>query len=311
MTDIRTLAHALGGDVAGRNRVVCPGPGHSRNDRSLSVTFDGSAFTVHSFAGDDWQACKDYVRERLGFPKWEPGDGQDRRVPSAHVRTFDAASVDDETNDLRRTEDDLVRIRRARDLWDEGLDPRGTLVETYLLGRCLELGDDLAGNVLRFHPRCPWRDENTGGTVLLPALIAAFRSVDDDQVTAVHRIPLRPDGSKIGRRMLGVVHRAAVKLDSAGTDLAIGEGIETAMAARQLGYSPAWALGSVGAISFFPVISGVKRLLILGETGKASEQAVRICGQRWQKAWRRVAVVQPETGSDLNDELISRVRRHG
>ncbi|TIS01895.1 MAG: hypothetical protein E5X13_12575, partial [Mesorhizobium sp.] len=206
MTDIRTLAHALGGDVAGRNRVVCPGPGHSRNDRSLSVTFDGSAFTVHSFAGDDWQACKDYVRERLGFPKWEPGDGQDRRVPSAHVRTFDAASVDDETNDLRRTEDDLVRIRRARDLWDEGLDPRGTLVETYLLGRCLELGDDLAGNVLRFHPRCPWRDENTGGTVLLPALIAAFRSVDDDQVTAVHRIPLRPDGSKIGRRMLGVVH---------------------------------------------------------------------------------------------------------
>ncbi|RVD54535.1 MULTISPECIES: toprim domain-containing protein [unclassified Mesorhizobium] len=311
MTDIRTLAHALGGDVAGRNRVTCPGPGHSTHDRSLSVTFEGESFMVHSFAGDDWQRCKDYVRERLGYPKWEPGDGQDRRIPKDHLPAFDARSVDSDADDLHRTEDDLIRIRRARDLWDEGFDPRHTLVETYLHSRCLDLGDDLAGNILRFHPRCPWRDENTGKTVLLPALIAAFRSIDDDQVTAVHRIALRPDGGKVGRRMLGVVHRAAVKLDPIGTDLAIGEGIETAMAARQLGYSPAWALGSVGAISFFPVISGVKRLLILGEIGKASEQAVRICGQRWQKAWRRVAVVQPAIGSDLNDELMSRVRRHG
>lgn len=310
MLNIRDAAQALGGEIIGRTRIVCPGPGHSRNDRSLSVSFDGSEFTVHSFAGDDWQTCKDYVRERLGLPKWQPGDGQDRRIPHDKVKAWDAAVVEAESSDRVRTEDDLIRISRARELWHEAGEPRRTLAEAYLASRCLDLGDDLAGHVLRFHPRCPWRDENTGRTVFIPAMLAVFRSIDDDAISAIHRVALRSDGIKIGRRMLGVVHRAAVKLDPAGSELAVGEGIETGMAARQLGYGPVWSLGSVGAISFFPLVDGVKRLLILGETGKANEQAVRLCSQRWQKAWRRVAVVQPELGSDLNDELVAKMR-HG
>lgn len=106
--------------------------------------------------------------------------------------------------------------------------------------------------------------------------------------------------------MLGIVRRAAVKFDAVGHDLIIGEGVETCMAARQLGHRPAWALGSVGAISFFPIIDGVKRLLILGETGKASEEAIRLCGRRWHRARRRVQVIVPDVGSDINDELIAR-----
>lgn len=307
---MRSLAQALGGKVTGRNRISCPGPGHSRHDLSLSVTFnpDGS-FAVHSFSRDDWQTCKDHVRSLLGLPDWQPGDGQDRRIAPGKVQQWAQKAVDAEAEDRRRTEDDLIRIRRAQEIWNEGTDPRGTLAETYLHSRCLNLDDVLAGNVLRFHPRCPWRDENSGRTVFIPAMLAAFRSIDDDEITAIHRIALNPDGSKIGRRMFGVVHRAAVKLEPAGNELAIGEGIETCMAARQLGYRPAWALGSVGAISFFPVLDGIERLLILGETGSASEQAVRICGQRWQRAGRRVAVVKPSTGSDLNDELME--ARHG
>ena len=62
-----------------------------------------------------------------------------------------------------------------------------------------------------------------------------FRSIDDDAITAVHRIPLNSDGTKLDRRMRGVVHRAAIKLDPLGKQLAIGEGLETAMAARHLG----------------------------------------------------------------------------
>ena len=45
----------LGGEVRG-NHVYAPGPGHSANDRSLSVLLDASApdgFVIHSFAGDD------------------------------------------------------------------------------------------------------------------------------------------------------------------------------------------------------------------------------------------------------------------
>ena len=37
------FARALGGEVAGRDAVLCPGPGHSAHDRSLAVKFDPAA----------------------------------------------------------------------------------------------------------------------------------------------------------------------------------------------------------------------------------------------------------------------------
>jgi putative DNA primase/helicase len=162
----------------------------------------------------------------------------------------------------------------------------------------------LAGTVLRFNPRCPWRNENTGKTDHIPTLIVPFRSIDDDSIIGIHRIALRDDGTKLGRRMLGVVHRAAIKFDEVESDsLAVGEGVETAMAARQLGFAPVWALGSVGAISFFPLIERVKQLFILSESGDASARAVRLCGTRWHRARRKVRIVIPDIGSDLNDVL--------
>jgi len=53
-------------------RITIPGPGHSPRDRSLSVTFDPAApdgFVCTSFAGDEWRACKDYVRAKFGLPR--------------------------------------------------------------------------------------------------------------------------------------------------------------------------------------------------------------------------------------------------
>jgi hypothetical protein len=73
--DVRAAVRALGRDISGRDGVVCPGPGHSRQDRSLSVRFDRTApdgFVVHSFAGDDPIICKDHVRETLGLDAFKP-----------------------------------------------------------------------------------------------------------------------------------------------------------------------------------------------------------------------------------------------
>jgi hypothetical protein len=308
--EISAVAHALGGNVIGRDKVAAPGPGHSGRDRSLVVTLSDNApdgFVCFSHAGDDWTLCKDYVRERLGLPQWQPGDGRDRRVEPARRKAFDRAAVNAESERRERSADDLVRIARARAIWDEAADPRGTLAESYLRSRALVLTDDVAGTVLRFNPRAPWRDENTGTTIIIPALIVAFRSIDDDAVTAVYRIRLdQPERwPKTERRMLGVVHRSAVKLGPAAEVLHIGEGVETCLAARQLGYAPAWALGSVGAIAKFSVIDGVNTLRILGETGTASAQAIRHCGQRWHRGGRKVQVVMPDAGNDLNDQLMT------
>src|SRR5262249_36489845 len=105
---------------------------------------------------------------------------------------------------------------------------------------------------------------------------------------------------------IGLVHRAAVKLGAPGDKLAIGEGVETCLAAMQLGISPAWALGSVGAISFFPVLEGVKELTILAEAGDASARAIQICGRRWRRAGRRVFISKSNIGADHNDFLMQR-----
>jgi hypothetical protein len=97
-------------------------------------------------------------------------------------------------------------------------------------------------------------------------------------------------------------------LDPIGRELAIGEGVETCMAARQLGVGPTWALGSSGGIAGFPVLDGIDRLVLLGETDQASADAIHFCGRRWRKAGRRVCIVMPDIGSDLNDELMAAAR---
>jgi putative DNA primase/helicase len=308
MIDLRQIAAALGGEVCGQ-QVRAPGPNHSPRDRSLSVLLTADGFIiVNSFAGDNPLACKDYVRSRLGMPPWQPGDGQGRRVHPSRTKEYDHRAVEREAERRPRSEDDLLRIKRAVAIWDQGADPRGTLAERYLNEhRKLELCDELAGAVLRFHPRCPWRNEDAGTTDYVPALIAAFRSIDDNTITAIHRIALNNDGTKLARRMLGVVHRAAVKLDPNTTtgELAIGEGVETCMAARQLGIRPCWALGSVGAILFFPLIPAVVTLRIIGENDVASQPKIEMCGRRWRNAGRRVRVIRPTAGDkDLNDALM-------
>jgi putative DNA primase/helicase len=307
MMDARQAAAALRGKVAGRNKITCPGPGHSPHDQSLLVSLDPNApegFAVHSFAGDDWRECRDYVRNRLGLPGWKPGGDLGRPAPAPRIN-----ATEEDMGPRPRTEDDAVRIKLALDVWNGGTDPRGTLAERYLTEhRRLKLTDELAGAVLRFHPRCPWRDDNK--TIRVPAMVAAFRSIDDDEITAVHRIRLNPDtADKIERRMLGIVQRAAVKLSPIGDILAIGEGIETCMAAEMMGLAPAWALGSVSAITFFPVLDAVKELRIMRETGPESTKAIRFGGRRWRRAGRRVQIISPTFGSDLNDALIHELKR--
>src|SRR5262249_22636751 len=73
MMHIGNVAAALGGELAGHNTILCPGPGHAPKDRSLSVKLDPTApdgFLTYSHAGDDWRLCRDHVRARLGLPPW-------------------------------------------------------------------------------------------------------------------------------------------------------------------------------------------------------------------------------------------------
>jgi hypothetical protein len=88
LPSIARIAELLGGDVSG-SQVLCPGPGHSVGDRSLSIKVDSGAsdgFVLHSFAGDDAIVCRDYVRERLGLPPFEAV--KKRKKPNGGARPY-------------------------------------------------------------------------------------------------------------------------------------------------------------------------------------------------------------------------------
>jgi hypothetical protein len=113
---------------------------------------------------------------------------------------------------------------QALALWREAVDPRETLVERYLASRGLRLSrsdarplltdvhlhEDLAGDVLRWHPR-------------IGAMLALFRNIETDRPQAVSRTFLDRQGRKIGRKFLGPVGGAAIMLDRFDIVLHVGE----------------------------------------------------------------------------------------
>lgn len=279
MQALNHYAALLSGDLRG-NRILCPGPGHSRADRSLSVTFnqDGS-FTTHSFCGDDFRECRDHVKSTLGLDNRAP-----LPLPAAPpVRLLDRAG----------------QVERARQLWMQATALEGTIASAYLAGRGLAY----SGNALRFHPSCPFRSERH------PALVGIMTDILTGEPCGVHRTALLPDGSgKAGpnKMMLGRAHNAVVRLsadEDLGTGLAIAEGIETALAAP---FRPIWATLSANVMKSFPVLSGIEALTIYGDHDSTGVEAANESGARWHAAGREVTVEMPiAAGSDMADLAVA------
>jgi putative DNA primase/helicase len=283
--DARALAAALGGELSGRN-ILAPGPGHSSSDRSLSIRIDPTApdgFLVNSFAGDPAMACRDHVRAAIGADR-----GTQKQPPSS------SKSAPGPSRDADR------RVAIALKLWNEGRDPRGTLVSAYLAARGLLIPDDIADEVIRFHSTLKTRVGSVGG------MLALFRDIRTNEPCGIHRTFLDQAGRKLDRKMLGRARGAAIKLDAnedVTIGLHIGEGVESGLAARLAGFRPVWAVGSASAISSFPVLSGIETITVLGEIddGGANCRAAHACAKRWADAGRDVLVVWPRVGGDLND----------
>lgn len=288
------IAHMLGGDVVGRSQVLAPGPGHSPRDRSLSIRLDDHApdgFLVHSHAGDDPLAAKDYVRQRLGLPVGIAARSQ----PDA-ARIAPRSLPDD---------DEIQRTARARAIWAETLDPAGTPVETYLRLR----GLPLPPAAVRWHPRCPFGKAKAG------CMVALVRDIATNEPRAIHRTAISTDGRKIeidgnDRLTFGPIAGGAIKLtpdEDVTLSLAIGEGIETVMSLRRLAgleNLSVWSLIAANQVAAFPVLSGIESLWLavdLDDTGIAAAATVT---DRWHQAGREVVQVRPiRRGNDVNDLL--------
>jgi hypothetical protein len=264
----------------GRYSTTCPQCSHTRRKRKdpcLGVTIDGGSVGWRCFhcgwtGGEYFNPSRPTIRRRI--PAARPG---------AH------------------SNDQNDHSRRALDIWREARDPRGTVVEQYLVSeRGLQLADDIVGDVIRFHPTLYYEGTRIGG------MVALFRDIVTNEPCGIHRIFLDSAGRKLGRKMLGRAGGAAIKLDAeeeVTLGLFIGEGIETCLAAWLAGFRPVWALGSANAIASFPVVSGVEAISILGEMGDggANDSAANTCAARWIEARREAFIVKPFVDGDLND----------
>ena len=202
--------------------------------------------------------------------------------------------------------------QRALKLWNDAAPISGSVAAKYLHGRRLR---DLPGDeILRFHAACPFGKARTA------CMLALYRDIATNEPRAIGRTALDAAGNKLGRMSLGPVGGAAIKVDddtNVEYGLAIGEGLETVLAARQLGFRPAWALGSSGAIRNFDVLPGVTALTIITDNDEpdargrqAGQEAAAACSERWRAAGAEVTRIVPRaTGADLAD-LVERGGSH-
>lgn len=298
--NLKHIARLLGGEVSGQ-QVVAPGPGHSRHDRSMAVFVDGNnpdGFRVHSFSGDDWKTCRDYVKQRLGLSD----------TPS---RPFRPVIVEPKPEKVDRD-----RAAFALSIWREARSIAGTPAEGYLKSRGIDLArpPEGLGEALRWHPACPWEGGKHG------AMVGLLTDAQTCEPRAIHRTAITAEGRKVDKRMLGPAAGCVVRLwpdETVTTGLVLGEGIETTLAAatrldglKGTALTPAWAACSAVGMAKFPVLPGIEALTLLTDNDKsgAGQRAALECAGRWTMAGKEVSTLMPpnegEDFADVTEKIV-------
>jgi putative DNA primase/helicase len=309
------IARLLGGEASGR-QVLCPGPNHGPKDRSLSIRLSARAtdgFILHSHAGDDWQACREYVRDRLGI---ERKDGRGVKAIELTSTTFSAhreaiaaarreafihaqiAAIvaglvpiigspgEQNLREVRRIDVDAVRD---------------------VLGRPDAIGWHPA--VFFNEPQRPVRPRHPLHGQLLGCIVAIMT----DPVTAlptgaISRTYIGPDGKKVGKAKSLGQGGGVVRIspdDEVTQGLFLAEGIESALAGMSIGLRPMWATGSTSIMAKFPVLSGIEALTIVADNDANGDgkRAADEVAARWLEAGREARVIVWDEIGDINDAL--------
>jgi putative DNA primase/helicase len=251
----------------------CLGPGHSKDDRSLSLRLTPTGrilFFPHS-ARDSLADCF----KHLGIEK---GEGE----------LVDKA----EWARQRRAHEEEQRKQRASDqalcasIWRDTVALEGSLAESYLWSRNLIL-EDCAD--VRFHPAAPRAkprraDDPRPLPEPWPAMVAVVRDRDGAS-QALHLTYVARDGrgkafADRSRLMFGPMRGGTVHLTPPGSALALGEGIETCLAYRARTGLPVWAALTTSQYASFALPRGVRRLVIAADGDKGGMAAATALAER-------------------------------
>lgn len=258
---------------------------------------------VHCFSGCEPQTIIGVLR-RMAL--WPDRDGFAPRAPArASRRTY--AKRDEPPAILSRTEDDIARIRGARDLWLTTVPAGGTIVETYWReARGIEI--DIPP-VIRFGAAIPYGWEGRP----LPAMVAKIQA-PDGRFAGIHVTYLQPDGLgkaqgvPSAKLIFGSVGMAAIRLSDADYHMAIGEGIETTASYMQFSGIAGWAAMNTSGVRSvcLPPLPLACRVTLLGENDAngASRAATDAGSARMRLEGRQVETAWPSDDyNDFNDPL--------
>lgn len=275
MSRAAEIAYRYGGKRVGDHYVIST-PGHSARDRG-TILFDRAdgGVIVHSF-NSDWRE----TRDALGLGRHEA-----RSLTRAEQRRF---AQEREKEAKRRL---VAQLSRAAALWEAGvvIEP-GCCVRNYLDSRGIPASTAalaVSGGALRAHS-----DERSRFSML------ALACAPDGRPRAVQMTKLRGDGGgkrgDLPRITFGPSKNTAVRLlPPVSGELAICEGVETALAFYALHKTPAWAaLGTANLEAFTPP-NGLQRLYIAADGDEAGSTAAQGLFDRLRQRIRCTLAIAP------------------
>jgi len=273
------LARLEGVRPAGPRSWVARCPAHDDRDPSLSVSVKEGRVLLHCFAGCAPDAVLGAVgltwRDLRGGESWAWSPFPSRAKPKPEPET---PSPED--------------VERWESLWERAK-PGHPLLARYLKARGLSLEPPPTLRVayLRGEPVMVARVEGEGGLL------------------GLHLTFLEPDG--LGRREKKLAKGSrpkggAIRLYplEEGRPLALAEGIETALAVREVTGWPVWA--TIAALFMKEVIvpPEVKEVVVAADHDRAGIEAAHALARRLIREGRRVRMaVPPEEGADWLDVL--------
>jgi hypothetical protein len=289
------LTRGLHGKWSGsRGMAKCP----AHNDRTPSLSIsdgDDGQLLVHCHAECSQDDVIAALKDRGLWP--DPDNRWDGPAQVAQTAQLQEHSQD--TQLAQRTD----TAKQALEIWRSTVNATGTLAETYLRTRGY---DGQIPPTLRFSPDLRHRDGSHH-----PAVVAAVTRVPDRKVIAIHRIFLSADGRakadvSPAKMSLGPIGHGAVRLAAAGEQLAVAEGIETALAIHTSTGMPTWAALSAGGIKSLdlPPLPLASEVWIGADNDPAGTGAAYAAAERWIRGGRQVRIAFPPERRDFADLLL-------
>lgn len=290
---LRHIVDALGGELYdGATRASVPGPGHSAEDRSVSLLLQGGRVVVNTFGRTDWKDVLDDLRKRGLIDRGNaPVDAPGARVTG---------------RPLPASPSDSARLQAARRLWDAGRPLGNTLAARHcrLRGLAGPLPGPEALRYLHDAPVSVYRRGRARRPALLAGILDAKGVLVAVEITYLAPNAKRAMDLRLPRKTVGAppATGCAVRLDPAAEQMLVGEGVFTTRSASEWLGLPGWALQSTRNLRGWRPPKGVRSLVIAADRGQDGEASAEILrGRILRLGLECVVVAPPLPFGDWND----------